>query len=145
MADKVAVGLRRLYFGSWRIVRGELLGGIVSCRVLGCGLALIFYSAAGNATNPSDIQLHDINIPRLNVAEAINRLAEQSGATLLFPYDITKSRQANSVVGRYTVIDALHRLLKGSGLTGGLTDKGVIKIHLLTRLSVIMMRRAVWT
>jgi iron complex outermembrane receptor protein len=72
----------------------------------------------------------DIDIPSLNAADALNRLATQTGATLLFPYDLAKVRQANAVSGRYTLQEALAILLRGSGLSGGLSDNGVIRISL---------------
>ena len=41
-------------------------------------------------------QFHDIDIPSLNAAEALNELAEQAGAVLLFPYDLVVNRQGSS-------------------------------------------------
>ncbi len=93
-------------------------------------LMLAMSSAAYAASDPSDKQLHDIEIPSLNAAEALNQLAEQTGAIMLFPYDIAESRQANAVLGRYTLMDALGELLKDSGLSSGLSDKRVIQIAL---------------
>jgi len=74
--------------------------------------------------------LHDIDIPALNAAEALNRLAEQTSTILLFPYEVAKIRQANALVGRYTMVDALDNLLQGSGLSGGFSEKRVIRISL---------------
>jgi outer membrane receptor protein involved in Fe transport len=82
------------------------------------------------ASDPTDGQLYDIDIPSLNAAEALNHLAEQTGAIMLFPYDLAETRQANAVVGRYTLMDALSELLKDSGLSSGLSDKRVIQIAL---------------
>ena len=73
------------------------------CRVgcvLAVGLLLIFSSTLCFAATPSDEQRYDIDIPALNAAQALNRLAEQTGAILLFPYDVADARQANAVVGR---------------------------------------------
>jgi len=39
---------------------------------------------------------------------------------MLFPYDLAASRQANAVVGRFTLTGALDAILEGSGLSGGL-------------------------
>jgi len=103
------------------------------CRagcVLAVGFLLILSSAVCFAATPSDEQVYDIDIPALNAAQALNRLAEQTGAILLFPYDIAEARQANVVVGRYTLMDALDSLLQGSGLSGGLSDKRAIQITL---------------
>ena len=77
-----------------------------------------------------DGQVYDIDIPALNAAEALNRLAEQTGAIMLFPYDLAEARQANMVFGRYTLEEALSEMLKGSGLSSGLSDKRVIQIAL---------------
>jgi len=91
---------------------------------------LAMQSGTSVADSQNDAQLFDVNIPSLNAADALNSLAEQTGAKMLFPYDLAESRQANEVVGRYTLTDALSELLKGSGLSSGLSDKRVIQIAL---------------
>ena len=91
---------------------------------LAAGLALLIASPAVLAQEP----LHDIDIPSLNAAEALNELAEQTGAVMLFPYDLVAARQANSVVGQFTLRGALEALLEGSGLSGGLSDRQVVQI-----------------
>ena len=93
-------------------------------------LFLVIYSGVCVASDPSDGQLYDIDIPSLNAAEALNRLAEQTGAIMLFPYDLAETRQANAVRGRYKLMDALNELLRDSGLSSGLSDKRVIQIAL---------------
>ena len=93
-------------------------------RSLAAGLALMIASPVILAQEP----LHDIDIPSLNVAEALNELAEQTGAVLLFPYDLVVTRQANSVVGQFTLTGALEALLEGSGLSSGLSDRQVVQI-----------------
>jgi len=103
------------------------------CRTggwLAIGFLLILSSSVCFAASPSDEQLYDIDIPALNAALALNRLAEQTGAILLFPYDLAEARQANALKGRYTLMDALDSLLQGSGLSGGLSDKRAIQITL---------------
>ncbi|TQV78945.1 TonB-dependent receptor [Exilibacterium tricleocarpae] len=47
----------------------------------------------------------------------------------LFPYDVAESRRASTVDGRYTLERALAILLKGSGLSGGLSNQGVVAIR----------------
>ncbi|MGD9660523.1 MAG: TonB-dependent receptor [Porticoccaceae bacterium] len=85
----------------------------------------------GYATELQAERLYDIHIPALDSASALNRLAEQADVYLIFPYQDAKSRQANAVVGRYTVKTALELLLEGSGLVGSFSDSGVIKISVL--------------
>ena len=71
---------------------------------------------------------YDLNITVPSVAGALNLLAEQTGRMLLFDYDLAKDRRVHSVVGRYTIDEALAVMLAGSGLSGALTQRQVITI-----------------
>ena len=102
----------------------------VVCMLAAWFLITVSSSMCMAAEPPDEKQLYDIDIPSLNAAEALNRFAEQTDAIMLFPYDLAKARQANAVVGRYTLLDALALLLKDSGLSSGLSDKRVLKISL---------------
>jgi hypothetical protein len=64
--------------------------------------------------NPANCQ--SVNIPRLNAAEAIERLARQTGAKILFPYDIARNRPAQPVKGCMSIGIAINIMLEGSGL-----------------------------
>lgn len=104
-------------------------------RVVGI-LSIVFslFSTANTAADQPDdggSQLEQkffISIPPLNAAEALNRLAKQTGAQLLFPYELALTRNAHSVVGHYAVMEALNQLLQGSGLESSLSNKGAITI-----------------
>lgn len=76
----------------------------------------------------ADEPAYDIDIPAMNAAEALNRLAEQTGAIMLFSYDLVSTRRANAVSGRYELLEALDLLLQDTGLAGGLSDKRVVSI-----------------
>ena len=102
--------------------KDRCIGGWIGVTAIVLGL--LTGSGALSAQEPQ----YDINIGALNAAEALNQLARQTGSIMLFPYDIAESRQANAVVGRYTLLDALELLLEGSGLFGGLSDERVIRI-----------------
>ena len=113
----------------------QIVGGIQRRMTRAISLLAVWFSLAISssvcvASDPSDEQLYDIDIPSLNAAEALNQLAEQTGAIMLFPYDLAESRQASAVLGRFTLMDALSELLKDSGLSSGLSDKRVIQIAL---------------
>ncbi len=71
---------------------------------------------------------YEFDIPRQGVETALSALATQTGALLLFPYDLVQPVDSKPVSGRYTVEDALAILLQGTGLAGGLTEGGVITI-----------------
>lgn len=75
-----------------------------------------------------DEPVYTIDIPSMNAAEALNLLAEQTGAILLFSYDLASTRQANAVRGRYTLLEGLDLLLRYTGLSGGLSEKRVVNI-----------------
>ncbi len=94
---------------------------LVAFLVIGC-------SWAWGATSVEP--RYDIDIPSLDVAEALNRLAEQTDTIVLFPYDLAEGRQANEIVGRYTLTQAVEALLRGTGIEGGLSDKRVLQISL---------------
>lgn len=125
LADKAATEARALCGLSRQVVGGSQLRWLVPafCTALLC--------VAGSARGETDVSgdaLHDIDIPAMNAAEALNRLAEQTDSILLFPYDLARSREANATVGQYTLLDALDVLLENTGLSGGLSDKQVIQI-----------------
>ena len=71
---------------------------------------------------------YNVNVPEQNAANALEQLAEQTGAITLFPYDLAAARMTNAVIGRYTLPDALELMLKDTGLSGGLSEKRVISI-----------------
>jgi iron complex outermembrane receptor protein len=106
----------------------------VLALALALGLALTRVAAAAEL-NAESSQIYDIEIPSQNAADALNRLAEQTGAVMLFPYDLAKSRDAQPVYGRYSVMDALAKLLEGSGLSSGLSERSVIQITVDTTAS----------
>ncbi|MGS2722631.1 TonB-dependent receptor [Porticoccus sp. GXU_MW_L64] len=87
-------------------------------------------SEANGSGDGTDQTVYQINIPSQNAADALNRLAEQTGATFLYLYDVAAGQQANEVVGRYRVLDALNQLLANTGLTSGLSKRGSIRIFL---------------
>lgn len=110
----------RKIIGGWCRGFVESFGGVAA----GCALLLLCCAATALEQEPE----YDINIPAQNAAFALERLAEQTGAITLFPYDLASGVQANAVVGRYSLPAALAALLDGSGLSGGLSEKRVITI-----------------
>ena len=91
-------------------------------------MAFLFINASSYADSLPEKKYYTINVPQQNAADALNLLAEQTGITFLFPYNIAETQQANSVVGRFALKKALELLLQGSELSGGLTDSGVVII-----------------
>ena len=75
-------------------------------------------------------KMYHVNIVAGTVAESLNQLSEQINIPVFFSYAIVKSRQANAVSGQYTLHDVLEIMLQGTGLHGGLSNKGVLTISL---------------
>ena len=108
-----------------RSIVGEGLSSASWTRgVLMLGVVLLL-SFTAKADQPRE---HEFDIPQQGIETALSTLATQAGALLLFPYDLVQPVDSKPVSGRYTVEDALAILLEGTGLTGGLTEGGVITI-----------------
>ncbi len=104
--------------------------GILVCLLILCGATTqIAFAATGVNTE----QVYSFDIPSQKLPNALEALADQSGAHMIVPFDLAQSRYANSVVGRYTLAEALDRLLDNTGLSGDLFQKRVIIISLLEK------------
>jgi len=91
--------------------------------------ALTGSPTGGSATDLPREQHFDI--PQQPVDKALDTLATQANVFLLFPYDQVREvleLNANPINGMYSIQDALVIMLKNTGLTGALTDSGVITI-----------------
>lgn len=98
-----------------RFAPGTLLAVCIAARVA-CG------------AEAESSRVYEIDLPAQSVAQALNGLSAQTGMPVMFPYGLAKSRTTNSVVGRYTLRDALAAMLRDTGLSGGLSEKGVLTI-----------------
>lgn len=69
-----------------------------------------------------------LNIQRGSVEAALKTLAQQAQMQVIFPFDLVTTLEAKPLKGQYTVLNALDILLKDTGLSGSLTESGVITI-----------------
>jgi len=97
----------------------------VARRALCVLCAVLCLNGTAHATQGEAL---DFNLPAQGIADALNALSERAGVPIVFPYDLTRNRSSNRVSGRFTVTEALDVLLAGTGLTGGLSEKGVLTI-----------------
>ena len=74
-------------------------------------------------------QCHAIDIPGLNMHEAVRKLTESTGARLLFAYDHITSQQSRPVQGCLSLQRAIDIMLEGSGLVGAQTGQGIYVIY----------------
>ncbi len=105
-----------------------------------CGATLQTAVAAGDASTEqvstnqiSTEQVYSLDITAQKLPHALEALADQTGALMIIPFDLAASRDANSVVGRYTLVEALDQLLDNTGLSGDLFQKRIIIISLLEK------------
>lgn len=68
-------------------------------------------------------EIQTFNIPQQRADLALTRLAEQANLTLIFPYEKVSKITANSLVGKYSIEEAMQRLLQGTGLKLVSNDK----------------------
>lgn len=79
-------------------------------------------------TAKSEDKEYQFNVPSQSLAAALELLAEQSNSISFFRYNLVESKQSNDVIGRYSLPDALSIMLSGTGLSGGLSNRRVIKV-----------------
>lgn len=109
------------------------IGQLVIAGIIGISIVLPLSAETqqnrqwGEEKHKTVIVLYAIELPAQSVADSLNALASQTGAEFLFPYTLAKTRQASPVSGRYSINDAVQRLLQGSGLVSGF-DQGVLVI-----------------
>lgn len=96
----------------------------VACALLACvpaqaseGHDAHADGASGIASSNAAGLLIQFDIPAQTLATALDRFAALSGRSALFSSTLAVGRTAPSVHGRYTPLDALRRLLEGTGLT----------------------------
>lgn len=97
-------------------------------NLVGVMVVVLVCGSVSHAGIDFDKKIYNINVPAMNAADALNELAFQTGAVLLFPYKEAKTQQSNSVVGKYSLKQAITILLKDSGLVSSLTKDGAIRI-----------------
>ena len=102
-----------------KCIARQLLGMIALCWILG----------AQSEELDTFPETHHFDISAMVVHEALDRVAKISGHHLFVSSELTENLTSNSVKGLYTVESALAVLLKGTGLSGRLTEHGVIIVR----------------
>lgn len=89
--------------------------------------ALLFWMSAG--ANGSTDPVFDVSIPASPLFEALTQLSEQTEADVLFSFELVGGKKSKAINGSYTVLSALETMLQETGLTGGLSENGVITLR----------------
>ena len=102
---------------------GRRFRGDVAGCLLTVGLQFVATSAWCE-----DVRRYDLSIAEPELKRALRQLARQTDSRLLFPHTLTGSGDFVRLEGRYTLDDALDRLLRNTDFSGRVTEHGVITI-----------------
>lgn len=75
---------------------------------------------------------YKFDIPVQSLSHSLNKLSDIAKISFLFPYDLVVNKSGRAINGIYTTQQALNLLLKDTGLTGELSDKGAFLIKPLS-------------
>jgi iron complex outermembrane receptor protein len=83
---------------------------------------------SGNTFVCNAAENYYFQLPAMNAAAALDKLADISGYSLIFPFDDSIIVVTNPIFGTFTVPEALERLLLNTPLNAIATQKGVIAV-----------------
>jgi len=83
---------------------------------------------SGNTFVCNATEHYYIQLPAMNAAAALDKLAELSGYSLIYPFDDSTIVVTNPIFGTYTVQEALQRLILNTPLNAIATKKRVIAV-----------------
>ena len=83
---------------------------------------------SGNSFVCSATEQYYFQIPAMNAAAALDKLADTSGYSLIYPFDDSTIVVTNPVMGSYSLSDALEKLLLNTPLSAIATKKRVIAV-----------------
>src|SRR5580693_3647415 len=89
--------------------------------VFGCSLAFCAIAVADEAK--------PINIPAGDLANALDALARQSGAEIVYSSEQVSKEHTSGVSGTLSARDALQKLLRGTSLKVTVDSSGAMLIH----------------
>lgn len=95
-------------------------------RVAFLTIAMALSMPVGLAQNTDD--QYDFRIEGGTLGSVLDRLYEETGIQLIYPYELAETTGINPVIGRHTIDEALQIALRDTDFSGGLTTSGVIVI-----------------
>lgn len=105
--------------------RKRLIHALILCTLTSAGIATPSYARAGNANEVS----YKFDIVGQRLPEALRNYAQISGQEIIFTEDYFEGTKPVTLRGDYTAIDALDRLLQGTGLKYERSPSGAIMIR----------------
>jgi len=111
----------------------------------GVKIALIcllwFVQVIAGASAQAEETFYKLDISATHLADALTQLSEQTGVQVLFSYSLVDGKKANEVRGNYRLQRALDTLLQDTGLSGSLSNKGVVLIALQRPVEISKKRK----
>jgi len=80
------------------------------------------------STAYAEQQKHHFDIPLQSLGSALQTLAAQSGAPMLYAEQTTAGKQSRRLNGDYTTAEAADKLLAGSGLVHSVAENGTVTV-----------------
>ncbi|NOZ66128.1 MAG: TonB-dependent receptor [Alphaproteobacteria bacterium] len=91
-------------------------------------------SASGSYVSAAPVEERTVIINRVTADKALIDIGRQYNALVLFPADVVKYVEVNSIAGKHTLQMALDLMLSGTGLIATVTEEGVIAIKAMPEL-----------
>ena len=91
-----------------------------------CTLILLGFSSG--EVKAKELAKYDLCIQVDKLQDALDQLFDQADVQIIYPFEFAETRGVKPICGKYTLQDALNRLLKGTQFAGDLTERGVIVI-----------------
>ncbi|MCU4677260.1 TonB-dependent receptor [Catenovulum sp. 2E275] len=95
---------------------------------------LVASSISVSALADNYSKTYPFNIPSQRADASLIQFAQQADLTLLFPQEATLDKQANPLIGEYSIEQGLQILLNHTGLKGELSASGQLAIYLETKV-----------
>ncbi|MDC0000216.1 TonB-dependent receptor [Porticoccaceae bacterium] len=94
------------------------------------GKIVVFVALLGTLLSASadENTVYYFDIPEQPLIKSLHRISNDAQALVLFPYHLVENRTGRAVKGRYTVRQALDKVLHRTGLYSATSDKGVLTI-----------------
>ena len=90
---------------------------------------IVLISCAFNTNANTDKNTaYYFDIPQQPLIKSLHRLSNDAQALILFPYHLVETQTGNAIKGRYTVRQALDKVLQRTGLYSATSSKGVLTI-----------------
>ena len=80
------------------------------------------------STAYAEQQKHHFDIPAQSLGSALQTLAAQSGAPMLYAEQTAEGKQSRRLNGDYTTAEAADKLLAGSGLVHSVAENGTVTV-----------------